>query len=1121
MVDPKDVFDHPDQYWPFIKLLDDNDFEGQYFDRKEACQPGNNGFVSKGDLDRLRDEVTECISAFANANHAGGLLVIGVAKTGEIKGISHLQDAQRNSLMRPADLLRNHAATCRLVDCQNTSSHPDKVIFIYVPESTTGICETLGSSPKAWSRSGAQNVPLNDTAREQLRRDKRIVDFERSYCCPFNLSDVDKEVLQEFRKAFMSEAKLDYSDEELLYHAGAIDRDGGRYVFNNAGWLFFAANPQRVMAWAYTRLLRYECDSVQDSRLRGSPSFDRKFDGSIAQQIRKLQAFVRESGFFKVYQTRGPDGTFVEEPELPHIAIDEAIVNAVAHRDYGIQLPIECYHFRDAFVVENPGRILQRDQEVPAQFSLEDTRLNSMPRNSKLIDWLKALRFVRAISEGTVRMLQEMKDANLPAPVYKTTPARTIAALSNNAVEREARGRASLGPPVTQYTNLFPLSLLTSEGAEVSLESTGYTHQQLSAFLVDALEAKGWFVDRVKFGHAIIAHRRGATVDLPDRIQEYVRFYPAYIMQFREYWSRLYLCIDFTLEVKSVKSVARLIRLVAASELVGKSVTARVSDIWQRGKLVTANAEFTRIVAFDSDQERQVPSEKVIPDLPLAMIEQILEAANIDFDLPVTIKKHSLALGPGAARLRAERTIATAEQLAASAFPLTIADARIELITKPEQLYPDIEKGPLVMRGLSEPPVEFNHGQESADIRLGITKFGAYAHEPKTIELVPICTDGMRQGMVSLIDRLKAGKYRYLGSERTFSTRLTYNAIFTVPNPEAAVQECERLIGEHPEWAANEKLERIFLIHAPEAGYASDDEKSPYYRTKRLLLEQGIPCQMVDTTTLQNPDWKDLNLALNVIAKCGVTPWVLPDRIPDVDFFVGLSYTQSRKRGTERLLGYSTVFNQFGRWEFYCGNTETFSYEERTTYFSELTRQTLQRLEKVTLRDAPNICFHYSARFSRDDRQAILRAARDVRPGGTYSFVSINSHHSIRLYDSRPETDGSLSRGSYVITTPNQILLSTTGYNPFRKSLGTPQPLEITVWIERPADITSEKPDLRSLAMQILSLTKLNWASTDSICGEPITTKYAGDIAYLTAAFLRQAGSFHLHQVLERTPWFI
>jgi hypothetical protein len=39
--------------------------------------------------------------------------------------------------------------------------------------------------------------------------------------------------------------------------------------------------------------------------------------------------------------------------------------------------------------------------------------------------------------------------------------------------------------------------------------------------------------------------------------------------------------------------------------------------------------------------------------------------------------------------------------------------------------------------------------------------------------------------------------------------------------------------------------------------------------------------------------------------------------------------------------------------------------------------------------------------------------------------------------------------------------------------------------------------------------------------GEPITTKYAGAIAYLTAAFLRQKEAFKLHPALERTPWFL
>jgi hypothetical protein len=127
----------------------------------------------------------------------------------------------------------------------------------------------------------------------------------------------------------------------------------------------------------------------------------------------------------------------------------------------------------------------------------------------------------------------------------------------------------------------------------------------------------------------------------------------------------------------------------------------------------------------------------------------------------------------------------------------------------------------------------------------------------------------------------------------------------------------------------------------------------------------------------------------------------------------------------------------------------------------------------------------------------------------------------VRLYDDRPESDGSLARGTYVVTGGNQLYLSTTGYNPYRKMLGTPQPLEVTVWTEQPQGQARTPADLHALARQLLSLTKLNWASSDALTGEPITTKYAGDIAYLTAAFMRQGTSFTLHPALERTPWFL
>lgn len=1123
MRSPREVFDNPQQHWDFLTASTDEDFEGQHFDRKEACRPDTNGLVKGSQVSGLASQITECISAFANANKTGGLLALGIATSGDVKGINHLNDAQRTRITNLDEMVVNQAARVEFIACTDSMGNSNQICLIYIPYAARGICETPGKNPKAWLRKGPQNIPLTHDQREQLRRDKRVVDFEQTYCCPYEPDDVDAGVLQEYRRAVLSEASYEHGDEQLLYRAGALTKDEGGRGFTNSGVLFFASNPQRIRPSAHVRLLRFDC-GIEEADERGLPTFDKKFTGSVTKQVRDLRTFFKESAFFKTYEKRKPDGGFTEEPEYPLIAVDEAIVNAVAHRDYAVGVPIVCESYKDAFVVRNPGRVQQIDRDVPDRFSLEDTTLESTPRNPALVEWLKDMKdnggraFVRALSEGTRRMRDDMAGLGLPAPIYEVGDAQTTVKLFNNAAEREAALRRDSGVETTEFTNLFPLETSPDGGGTARANDLGRRRGEFMASLGDALSANGWYVDTSGFGR-LKAHRRGSDISLPGRITSLVRFYPAYSFQFRQHWGKNYLCVDYTLEVKNVRTLQALLTDRETGEFAGKTTVAQWEATWHRGKIVHADTEYARVQFFDLEMEEQVATHKVIPSLSRAEIKEALNKAGVTFDFDREIKRHGLSLEPGAARVRAERTQAVVEDLSKLVFPLPFDGATVSLRPRPAPLLRRRRaKDALTVDTLPEPNVEFGRHVESADIRDGITRLGAYDDSLHNIEIVPICTDQVRNGMAALIERLRTGKYKYRGSERTFGTRFTYESIVTVPTPESILEECRRLLREHPEWMGNQQIDRIFLVQTPEAGYASDDEKSPYYRVKRFLLEYGVPCQMVDTPTLRNPDWKDLNLALNIAAKCNVVPWVLPDAVPDADFFVGLSYTQSARRGQERLMGYANVFNEYGRWQFYSGNTETFVYEERTENFARLVRATMERLQ---LSEAPNIYFHYSARFSREDRDAMLEAARSVRPQGTYHFVWINTHHNVRLYDGRPETDGSLSRGSYVTSSPNQIYLSTTGYNPYRKTLGTPHMLEVNARVEQPKGTPGQAPDLRALAVQVLSLTKLNWASTDSLCAEPITTKYAGNIAYLTAAFLRQDGTFRLHSVLENTPWFI
>ena len=1119
---PRDVFDDPRKHWAFLTQGSDDDFEGQHFDRKEAGRAEVDVAKHRKQLQNVRDEIKASISAFANSNMEGGLLVLGITSGGAVIGINHLSEVQKNSLTDFATLLHNQAAEPKLHECVDTDCGSKTICLIFVPYAEKGICETPERVPKAWIRNGSQNVPMTQDVRDRVKSQKGLLDFEVTFCCQFNSEQVAKDVLGEFRKVFHPESNSEFSDERLLYEAGAIVKRNGESWFTHAGLLFFASNPQRVLPSSYIRLLRFEVSSEHFNE-KGLPTFDQQFTGPLTKQIREARTFFRESAFFKRYQKRKSGGGFIEEPEFPPTVIDEAIVNAVAHRDYRTSISIECEAYSDAFIVKNPGRMRQRNTDLPNEFSLSDTVLDSMPRNAKLLEWLKLMKdpdgtsYVQAISEGTKQMSKEMQTLGLPAPCYRLAENETLVKLESNAEEREAAILAASQVKATEFGNLFPLRIRQGE----KLVDHGVFNVRYGEFvktLRDVLVGNGWYIDRFGFSR-IVAHRRRSELATPPDVRPMLRIYPAYEFQIRQYFDRFYLCLDYRCQVLNVQSLAVLAQQLPKDELINRRCVANKGQ-WREGRVTEFNSEFAKVHFSDTKSDDHVPMDSIIPHCSLAMLEELLQRAEVSFDLSATIKRYSLASKLGSARERFNKIATMAQHVAQNLFPIQFGDFEVDVTTEPLQL---IEQGKptdknFSVRRLSEPTVEFRGQHASPDVRDGITKYGTYDAEPHSIELVPVCLNSMRHKMQELIERLKFGKYKYQGAERTFATKFSYSAVVGVDHVEDTRQEIERLLAEHSDWQGDKSLKRLFLVHAPEKGYAKDDHTSPYYVIKRLLLKQGVPCQMVDTPTLQNADWKDLNLALNIIAKCGIRPWVLPDAMPNADFFVGLSYTQSED--CQRIMGFASVFNSYGRWEFYSGNTSYFDFEERTLHLSLLVKKTLLKLKKQ-LSPTPQIVFHYSAKLSHDDRNSILEAAHSAIPNGTFCFVWINTHHNVRFYDNRPETDGSLRRGSYVEAAKNKIYLSTTGYNPFRQALGTPKPLEVSAWVRRPKGLPNMEPDLRVLAVQVLNLTKLNWASTDSFCGEPITLKYAGDIAYLTAAFLRQSEPFELHPVLETTPWFI
>jgi len=1110
MIDPQLLFIEPDSYLNFIQ---GDNTECEFFDRKEIWHDTKNNFKNG------KQEMLECISAFANSR--GGVLFLGVRDDGSIAGLDHLDENKYNDLTQVKERLAPHQSQVRE---WNIEGH--KLLLIYTPENVYGICKTVEAHPKGWKREGANCLPLTPQDEERILLSRKG-SFEKSVSIEVDMSLINQDVLKIFKVNYRKERDSIYesTDEAFLHSIGAIKTVNGIKHFTNAGYLFFANNPREEVSGAFIRVLKYE-SSIEDFKNPGTAIYDNDIDGSMPELLQKVRAFINKSAFFKKYSYRDPNGSgLIEENEYPLAAAEEAVVNAIVHRDYSVPLPIRCIAYQDAFVVINPGT-LKQESFIPTKFDLQNQVLQHYPRNPKLMEWIRIMkdeagqRFVKALSEGTKSMLQHMLDMGLPSPEFILNGNNTNLALFNNFKEREEKIKRLNDPEdtSTEFSNLFKLNI------NRKIEDEDFTiwdiRKLLLNLLKDKLQNSGWFIDRI-IASRIIAHLKGRNFRLDENTDRYIRIFPAYTLQIQEIQGELFLSIDYDIQVKNVSNIETLYK-IGLTDFRHKSAQVKIGGTWTYGKIENTNEHYTRISLPEFERSEDILAKEIIPNLNIVEIKTILKAIKSHVDISKKIKELTFSSNANASKERANKIVLIARRISETIFPISHPNFKTSMNSNPEYLkvnQPIEEVKPLsIYYMLKEPEVRFNDNALYSNISDGLTKFGSYENDPKRLEIIPLCIKGYESNMESLIALLKSGSYRYKGMERTFGVRLNYAAIISKNSADEYLAECERLVSENPDWVGNKELNRIFLAQIPEDKYPITDINSPYYTVKEFLLEKGIPVQMVDSSTLRNQKFKDLNLSLNIVAKTGSTPWVLPNALPNADVFIGLSYTQYKSNDQlYRTMGYANVFNKYGRWEFYKGNGKAFNYDDKHKYLADLVEDTLRSLDNLP--DSLEILIHYSAKFSKKDIEFITNAAHKVKPKAKLIFVWINVGHNIRMFDRKIEGNGSLSRGSYVLFNSNKLYLSTTGYSPLKKTLGTPIMLEIN--IRHGVQRTTTEIDIKNISGHILALTKLNWASVQSVNGTPVTIKYARDIARLSSVFLRRREKFELHPVLELTPWFL
>jgi ATP-dependent DNA helicase RecG len=371
--------------------------EGQFFERKSLWE-GAPGAKRVRDRRQVRDEIAAHVAAFANAD--GGVLLLGVEDDGEVTGHGYPDEAVQAFLEVPTKRLQPPQA-------QGTSAvvAGKPVIVFQVEPAPSAVMVTGDGFPY---RTHDKVVQPAETAINAIKQRGFIESAEARTARARTVGDLDPALIARAIKG----AGLDGTavEDYLVETRRLADRRGDSLILREAALLLFARDTSKIdHPNASVRVFRVRGTVRRTGRDHNVQELPR-CEGNLVQV---LEAARKLLGTLIQRSAKLHDLFFREMPEYPTLAWQEALVNAVAHRDYGIQgRGVEVWLFDDRMEVLSPGGLLP---EIHLE-DLQARRAVHASRNPRLARVLVELDIMREQGEGIPRMFEEMEQSWLPMP---------------------------------------------------------------------------------------------------------------------------------------------------------------------------------------------------------------------------------------------------------------------------------------------------------------------------------------------------------------------------------------------------------------------------------------------------------------------------------------------------------------------------------------------------------------------------------------------------------------------------------------------------------------------------------------------------------------------------------
>lgn len=322
------------------------------------------------------------ICAFANAT--GGVILIGVSDSGEIVGAN-----DHNRLKSEVQTIARSAEPPIAVEIDSV----DEVLIVTVPAQHS---KPYSFGGKFFIREGASSQQMS---REEIREffyKEGLIHFDETPCEKFSLEDdLTDDVWALFRRRARIPAEMEpvtaLTNLHLLGADGRMSQAGA--------WLLARDILKFNVSGDVACALFMGTDKVRILDRRG-------FHGDVYSMIDEVVAYIL-SKINVEYVIKHVKRE--ERPELPEEALREAVVNALAHRDYRSTANVQVYIFKDRVEIVSPGGL-------PAGMTEADLGIKSIPRNPLLFATLHRMEAVEHIGSGIKRIRNFCREYGVAAP---------------------------------------------------------------------------------------------------------------------------------------------------------------------------------------------------------------------------------------------------------------------------------------------------------------------------------------------------------------------------------------------------------------------------------------------------------------------------------------------------------------------------------------------------------------------------------------------------------------------------------------------------------------------------------------------------------------------------------